>query len=99
MRHADYIRQLREAIKATHGCESRHVATSRVVSKFKGKTAWEGDVEVFDLTGHPKAKRCYAWGYVDNGQFRSTSVLEIPPVDSPSTAVDVAIAAKSKGYV
>ena len=96
MLKADYIRKLQDAIRAVHGCESRHVSTSTVKSVFEGQTAWEGKVDTFDLVGHPKAKRCHAWGYVEAGQFRSTAVLEIPPVDSPSTAVDVAIAAKAR---
>jgi hypothetical protein len=35
------------------------------VKQFEGKTAWQGTVEVFDLIGHPKAKRAYAWTYRD----------------------------------
>ena len=96
MQRSKYIQQLQEAIRAVHGCESRHVSTSRVKAEFESATAWDGEVETFDLVGHPKAKRCHAWGFVDGGQFKATAVLELPPVDSPSTAVDVAIAAKTK---
>jgi hypothetical protein len=92
----DYLRKLQEAIRAVHGCESRHVSTAPVTECFEGKLAWTGDVEVFDLDGHPKAKRCYAWGYDDNGTLRTTAVLEIPPVDSPEMAVTVAIASKAR---
>ena len=63
---------------------------------FRGKTAWEGDVEVFSLIDHPKAKRCYAWYYRDGNKLKYVAVLEIPPVDSAQTAVKVAIAAKAK---
>jgi hypothetical protein len=52
---------------------------------FRGQTVWHGEVEVFDLTGHPKAKRCYAWihreGLGEQGE-RFVAVLEIPPVVS-----------------
>lgn len=88
---SDYIPKLREAIKAVHGCNSIRTATMRV----EKQTAWEGDVEVFDIDHH-KAKKCYAWGFEERGQFKATCILEIPPVDSPSTAVEVAIAAKAK---
>jgi hypothetical protein len=57
-----------------------------------------GTVEVFDLIGHAKAKRCYAWSYQDGGETKSTAVLELPPVDSPKSAIKVAIAAKAKGH-
>lgn len=96
MQRSDYLRKLQEAIRAVHGCESRHASTSRVLAQLEGTTAWEGEVETFDLFGHLKAKRCHAWGYEERGQMKSTAVLELPPVDSPSTAVDVAIASKSK---
>jgi len=49
----------------------------------------------FDLVGHPKAKRAFAWSYRDGDETKSVAVLEIPPVDSPQTAVKVATAAKA----
>lgn len=92
----NYIQKLREAIRAVHGCDSRYIATTPVKEVFQGQTAWEGDVETFELLGHPKAPRCYAWGFEDEGRLISTAVLEMPPVDSPSMAVTVAIAAKAR---
>jgi hypothetical protein len=62
----------------------------------QGKVAWEGNVEVFDLTGHAKAKRCYAWAYDVEDGSRTLAVLELPPVISPITAVQAAIAAEAK---
>lgn len=53
-------------------------------------------MEVFDLIGHPKAKRAYVWQYEEGKETKTVAVLEIPPVDSPQTAVKVAIAAKAK---
>src|SRR5438105_8844236 len=90
------ITELKDAIRATHGCESLHVESVPVVEKFEGQIAWEGTVEVFDLVGHPQAKRAYAWTYRDGNQNKTITVLEIPPVDSPQSAVNVAIAAHSK---
>jgi len=90
------ITKLKDAIRATHGCESLHVESVPVVEQFENKIAWQGTVEVFDLLGHPKAKRAYAWTYRDGDQNKTVAVLEIPPVDSPQSAVKVAIAAKAK---
>jgi len=59
------ITTLKNAIRATHGCESLHVKSVPVTEVFEGKVAWKGKVEVFDLVGHPKAKRAYAWSYRD----------------------------------
>lgn len=93
---ADKIGELQKAIRAMHGCESRHIESVPVHEVFQGETAWQGTVEVFDLVGHAKAKRAYAWSYQDGDEIKSTAVLEIPPVDSPQTAVMVAIAAKAR---
>jgi hypothetical protein len=62
---------------------------------FGQSVAWEGVVEVFNLTGHPKAKRCYAWSYQGNKEEQFVTVLEIPPVVSPQTAVRASIAART----
>ena len=88
------ITQLKDAIRATHGCESLHVESVPVKEVFEDQTAWEGTVEVFDLVGHLQAKRAYAWTYPDGDQNKTFAVLGIPPVDSPQSAVKVAIAAK-----
>ena len=90
------ITKLKDAIRAMHGCESLHVESVPVKEVFEGETAREGTVEVFDLVGHEKAKRAYAWSYRDGDQDKTIAVLEIPPVDSPQSAVKVAIAAKGR---
>jgi hypothetical protein len=88
--------ELQNAIRATHGCESRWEGSVKVEETFEGKTAWSGIVEVFSLVDHPKAKYAYAWTYRDGNQNRTTVVLKIPPVDSPHSAVKVAIATKER---
>jgi hypothetical protein len=57
----DYIERLKQVIFHLHKSGANHVGTVPVEEIFRGKTLWKGDVEVFDLTGHPKAKRCYGW--------------------------------------
>ena len=86
------------------GCSSNSGATwcetVPVHEVFRGETVWQGDVEVFDLTGHPKAKRAYAWSHLDGKQddrTRFVAVLEIPPVESTETAVRVQIVKDFKG--
>jgi hypothetical protein len=95
----DYIGELKTAIRNLHGCESEYVETVPVTESFRGETIWNGDVEVFDIRGHPKAKRAYAWSHATgkNDQARRyVAVLELPPVESPETAVKVAVAAEIK---
>ena len=90
------ITKLKDAIRATHGCQSLHVKSVPVVEQFEGKVAWKGTVEVFELIGPPKAKRAYAWTYRDGDQNKTIAVLGIPPVDSPQSAVKVAIVGKAR---
>ena len=61
---------------------------------FQGEVVWQGKVEVFEIRGHPKTKRAYAWAHAsgkDDKGKRYVAVLELPPVDSPQTAVRAAI--------
>ena len=90
---SDYIAELQAVFVKLHGCDAEYVETVPVVEEFQGETIWQGDVEVFEITGHPKAKRGYGWGYVtsESGGRRYFTVLELPPVDSPQTAVKAAI--------
>lgn len=95
----DYIAELQAVILNLHGCESKYLETVPVTEEFQGETIWQGEVEVFELKGHPKAKRCYAWGHAtgENDQARRyVAVLELPPVDSPQTAVKAGIMSEIK---
>ena len=81
-----------------HHCKVQHVRSEPVIDLFRGEVAWDGVVETFDIEGHPKAKRCYAWSFLRDGEPKYTTVLEIPPVDSPESAVKVAIASKTRKH-
>ena len=87
------IQGLQRAIQEMHGCDSRHTDSVSVYERFQGGISWHGTVEVFELSRHEKAKQCYAWQYRDRDEIETVTVLEIPPVDSPQTAVKVAISA------
>jgi hypothetical protein len=94
-----YIERLQGVIQHLHGCKSAWVDSVPVHEVFRGETAWQGVVKVFTLSGHPKAKKAYAWSHADgkdDQDERFVTVLELPPVDSPQTAVKVAIAAEVK---
>jgi hypothetical protein len=90
----DYLAQVQVAVSQLHDCGAVWRETVSDHEVFKGETIWQGDVEVFDLQGHPKAKRAYAWSHLDGKQDERTrfvAVLEIPPVESAETAVRVQI--------
>lgn len=89
-----YISDLKDAIHRLHGAKASHVHSVPVKEVFQGETVWDGIVEVFDLTGHPKASRIYAWIHDTDDPAkpkRHVTVLHVPPVVSPLTAVRAAI--------
>jgi len=88
------VERLRKAIRDLHGLDSEHVESVHVHETFQGKTVWEGDVQVFQIHGHPQAQRAYAWSYIgDAGEVRYLAVLGVPPIDSPQKAVQAAVMA------
>lgn len=89
---------LREAIRGLHGCASRWVESVPVHEVHDGRTVWQGGVQLFDLIGHPKATRAYAWSHeTKGGKRRFVAVLHLPPVDSPQAAVRAAIVEEHRG--
>ena len=87
-----YIEELKGVIRKLHRAEARHVQSVPIKEVFQGKTIWDGVVEVFDLIGHPKAKRVYAWAHeTDGAKKRHVTVLHVGPVDTPKAAVMAAI--------
>ena len=93
---SDRTAKLKEAIQTMHRCKAVHFASEAVVELFRGEMAWDGVVETFNLSGHPKAKWCHTWSYEENGETQYVTVLELPPVDSAESAVKVAIAAEAR---
>ena len=91
---SERIENIRQAVEAMHECKATHEGSVPVGEMFGEKTVWEDAVESIALAGHPKAKRCYAWIFSDNGVTRYIVVLELSPVESPNTAV---LAANASG--
>ena len=86
------IDEFSKAIRVTHGADAGLVDRVSVHETLEGQTVWEGEVLVFNLHGHPTARKCYAWS-VDG---RVTAVLHEGPVDSPEAAVRAAIASEHR---
>jgi len=89
-----YIQELQDVIRKLHGVESRHVESVPVKEVFQGKTVWDGIVEVFELHGHPKAPKVYAWSHQTDGPEkprRHVTVLHVHPITSAREAVRAAI--------
>jgi len=90
--------QLKQAVESQHGGKATLVQSVPVDEKFQGEPVWRGTVHIFELKGHPSAKRAYAWPYeLPDGKRRFFAVLHSPPIMSPRHAVRAAIVAEHKG--
>ena len=94
MSNPEYIGRVKLTVEHLHNCIAVHRETVPVREVFKGETLWQGDVEVFDLTGHPKAKRCYGWSYGEPEEI--ITILELPPVTDAQSAVKVGVSYQIK---
>jgi hypothetical protein len=90
-----HIDELKNTIHKLHGAKATHRASVPVKEEWQGQTVWDGIVEVFDLHGHPKANTAYAWSQDADDPDKQTlhfTVLHVPPVVSPETALRAVIA-------
>lgn len=89
---------LKVAIEAQFGGTATFIETAHVIETWRGNAVWNGTVHVFELAGHPTAKRAYAWSEpVGNGDKRQFfAVLHVAPVDSPLAAVKASIVHRQK---
>jgi hypothetical protein len=90
----DYIARLQTTIQHLHECGATWRESVPVHEVFQGQTVWHGDVEVFDLNGRPKAKRCFGWTYGEPEEF--ITILELPPVTDAASAVKVGVSYQIK---
>ena len=89
---SEYIENLGKAIAAMHECRCEHFGTEHVREEHNGELVWEGDVEIFQLHGHPDAEIAYGWGWgAETGEIDYIGVLRVPPIESPVFAVKAAI--------
>ena len=91
------VEQLQEVIQQQHGCGSTLTETVRVREERAGHTIWEGDVHIFTLHGHRRARRCYAWQYSGTtSEPRFVAILAEGHVDCPRAAVRAAMVDESR---
>jgi hypothetical protein len=90
--------QLKRAVEGQHGGTAALVDALPVKEVYQGKTVWDGVVHIFDLEGHPKATRAYAWSSPIEGSSnrRFYAVLHLGGIRSPLDAVRAAVVAEHK---
>jgi hypothetical protein len=86
------ISEFQKAIRNRHGCESRYVDSLDVTERFPGHNRPVSvSVAVFELIGHQKASRCYAWAHPAAGSgLPPVLTLHEGEVYSPQSAVRAA---------
>lgn len=90
---SDYIGELSKAISSAHGCSCSHLSSEKIEEAHEDVGVWEGNVEIFELQGHPEAGVAYGWGWQDDdGKVHYIGVLKTGNVESASDAVKSAIA-------
>ncbi|MEO7166310.1 MAG: hypothetical protein ABI787_05995 [Spartobacteria bacterium] len=89
------IADLEAEIQAVHGCKSRYCRTVHVRESDASGASWDDFVKVFDLLEHPEAECCYAWRERAGNQPKIVTVLNLPPIDSPESAVRTVLAERS----
>ena len=92
------VDDLQRAIEDQHGGHATLVSVEPVDERYNGQIVWEGEVHVFDLDGHPKATRAYAWSSLVDGSDRRRfyAVLHLGPIRSAQDAVRAAIVAEHR---
>jgi len=88
---------LRNCVERQHGGTATH-PNGACKRTFNGQPVWKGVVHVFDLEGHPKSTRAYAWSSPIEGSTkrRFFAVLQMGAIQSPLDAVRAAIVAEHK---
>jgi hypothetical protein len=95
-----YIEELQDVIQRVHGVESRHIESVSIQDIYQGKTLWEGFVEVFEVIGHMKTTKIYAWAHGTSNpeRRRHVTVLHIKPITNALLAVRAAILHDLQGF-
>ena len=93
---SERLERLKAAVEAACGCTATHSTSHLLTETFKEHIVWEGVVEAFRLDGHQEAKRCYAFYLPGDNEPILQTTLELPPIDSPRSAVRAAIVAKAR---
>ncbi len=88
------VAALKEAVENLSGAGATFRETAYVHEEHEGQMVWQGEIAVFDLTGHPSASIAYAWSDPVSGSDRRCFyvVLHKGPVKSPEDAVRASIA-------
>jgi hypothetical protein len=86
---------LSQVIETQHGAKSVFHQSVRVAKWNGSASSWDGMVHVFNISGHPTARRAFAWSSPVAGSqgLRYFAVLQGGRIKTPSDAARAAAAA------
>ena len=89
----EQLKTLQKTGVGLHTCSASFKESVPVREAFEGRTAWEGNAQVFNLIDHPETDKCYTWSSPIEGSEKRKfyAILHIPPVDSSEKAVRASI--------
>ena len=92
------LESLKQAVERLRDCRAEWIQSVPVDESFQGRPVWQGEVDVFGLSGHPSADRFYARSEpVESSVTRSVfAVLHTGPVASALQAVRASIVARGQ---
>ena len=98
IRMSEEVDALRLAVETQHACRATLAQTVPVRETFQDQTVWQGVVHIFDLEGHVKATKAYAWSAAIDGSTRRRyyAVLQLGGIKTPVDAVRAAIVAEAR---
>lgn len=94
----EYLEGLKVAIRHLYKVESEYEKTTPIREVFLNKTVWEGEVETFNLIGHPDSQLCFGWGHIENNNLEYIAILKKSPIDTPLDAVRAFIISPKRNF-
>jgi hypothetical protein len=80
------IESLKQSIYEHHNCEAIYIQSVLVEEISQDKTLWTGQVELFEIRGHEKAKIAYGW-WQEDSETGLVTILALTPTMEARKAV------------
>jgi hypothetical protein len=82
LRPDNLIETLKQTIHENHDCTVTHLQSVWVEETDGAETLWTGQVEIFEVQGHAKAKIAYGWWQEDSETGLVTILALTPTLDA-----------------
>ena len=86
LRPKNLIEALKQTIHESHDCIVTHLQSVWVEETDRDEILWTGQVEIFEVQGHAKAKIAYGW-WQDDSETGLVTILALTPTLDARKAV------------